>query len=409
MSKYTCPYCFTEHKFSEVEFRCVNNFCSEKVQDEQYANYLGMKKESMKMTNATFKSTVKLPFLIRNKYMPVWEVCRHCGTKSSVRVCPSCHNELPEGVQDNEDMIIAIVGSRDTGKTHFISVLIDELQRRICPGIFKGTFNPMNDEVFKHYRDNFYNKVFLDKKLQDLTRSANVRGEVVVRKPLIYEMIIPLDEKRKRVRKFTFVFYDTAGEDLKNEAVMKTVNRYICKASGLIFLLDPMQITELRVNMNDEEIKSSSSIRQTEIEPQEMVLNRIANLIRSDRGMSKTQKISIPTAIAFSKFDVLKRFFPKNSIVLEPSSYLRQGKLDKTEWYTVSSEIDAMLNEWGAGGFTTNVGINFDKFTYCTVSALGQQPIVSGQGKMIESKPRPHRVEDPFLWILKENRIIKEN
>lgn len=409
MAKYICPYCFKEHTFSEVEFRCVNNFCSEKSQDEQYAQYLGMKKESMKMTNATFKSTAKLPFVFKNKFMPVWEECPHCGTKSSIRVCPSCHNELPEGIQDNEDMIIAIVGSRDTGKTHFISVLIDELQKRICPNVFNGTFNPMNDDVFNHYKENFYNKVFLEKTLQNLTRSANVRGEVAVRKPLIYEMMIPLDLKGKKVKKFTFVFYDTAGEDLKNEAIMKTVNRYICKASGLIFLLDPMQIMELRLNMTDEEIASSSSINQAEIEPQEMVLNRIAKLIREDRGYSKAQKINIPTAIAFSKFDVLKRFFPSNSLVLEPSSYLREGHLDKNEWFLVSTEIDAMLKEYGAGGFATNVAMNFKNYTYCTVSALGQQPVISQKGgKTIATLPRPHRVEDPFLWILKENGVIRE-
>ena len=409
MAKYTCPYCFQEHTFSEVEFRCVNNFCSEKVQDEQQANYFGMKKESMKMTNATFKSTAKPPFLLKNKFMPVWEECPYCGTKSSVRVCPSCHNELPEGIQDNEDMIIAIVGSRDTGKTHFISVLIDELQKRICPNVFNGTFNPMNDDVFSHYKENFYDKVFLERKLQDLTRSANVRGEAAVRKPLIYEMMIPLDARGRRVKKFTFVFYDTAGEDLKNEAIMKTVNRYICKASGLIFLLDPMQIMELRLNMTDEELKTSSSINQSEIEPQEMVLNRIAKLIREDKGYSKKQKIDIPTAIAFSKFDVLKRFFPPSSLVLEPSSYLREGRLDKNEWFSVSTEINAMLNEYGAGGFARNVSMNFKNYTYCTVSALGQQPVVSqGEGKRITSLPRPHRVEDPFLWILKENGVIKE-
>lgn len=409
MAKYTCPYCFQEHSFSNVEFRCVNSFCPEQVQDEQYANYLGMSKEAMKMSNVTFRPTVKLPFFIKNSYMPVWEVCPYCGTKSAVRVCPSCHNELPEGVQDNEDMIIAIVGSRDTGKTHFISVLINELQKRICPMIFNGTFNPVNDDIFRHYQENFYNKVFLDKTLQDLTRTAHARGEISVRKPLIYEMVIPLNAKGKKKRKYTFVFYDTAGEDLKDTTVMKMVNRYICKASGLIFLLDPMQIMELRLNMTGGEIRTSSSISQLEIEPQEMVLNRIANLIREDKGYSRTQKISIPTAIAFSKFDVLKRFFPPDSLVLEPSSYLREGRLDKEEWFSVSTEIYAMLQEYGAYNFINNVEFNFERFTYCTVSALGQQPVISQKGsKKIATLPRPHRVEDPFLWILKENGVVRE-
>ncbi|MCI9531508.1 MAG: hypothetical protein HFH38_07130 [Lachnospiraceae bacterium] len=408
--KYTCPYCFQEHGFSDVEFRCVNGFCSEKVQDEQYANFLGLTKEAMKLTNATFRSSANLPKLFRGSYMPMWEICPHCQTKSSVRVCPSCHNVLPEGIQDNEDEIIAIVGSRDTGKTHFISVLINELQQRICPGVLGGMFNPMNDDVYKHYRDNFYNKVYIQKQLQNLTASGNVRGESVVRKPLIYEMIIPLDEKGKRKKKYTFVFYDTAGENLNHEEVMKTVNRYICKASGLIFLLDPLQIMQLRINMEEEEVKSSSSILEHEIEPQEMVLQRIANVIREERGWKKTREIDVPTAIAFSKFDVLKRFFPKGSIVLEPSSYLREGHLDKNEWFTVNSEIRAMLQEWGAGGFLKNVEMTFKNYTYCTVSALGQQPVISqtGGAKELRTIPRPHRVEDPFLWILKENNIIKE-
>jgi hypothetical protein len=408
--KYTCPYCFKEHEFSDVEFRCVNGFCSEKVQDEQYAAYLGMKKESMKLTNAAFRSTASLPKLFQRRYMPMWENCPYCGTKSSVRICPSCHNELPEGIQDNEDMIIAIVGSRDTGKTHFISVLINELQQRICPKVLNGIFNPMNDAVYRHYRDDFYDKVYVQKQLQNLTSMGNMRGENSVRKPLIYEMMVPLDEKGKKVRKYTFVFYDTAGENLKDEAIMKTVNRYICKAAGIIFLLDPLQVMELRNNMEEDEIKSSSSINAEEIEPQEMVLQRIANLIREERGWKKTKQIDVPTAIAFSKFDVLKRFFPKGSIVLEPSSYLREGLLDKNEWFTVSNEIEAMLNEWGAGGFVKNVSMTFSKYTYCTVSALGQQPVLSQRGgaKELKNTPRPHRVEDPFLWLLKENHIIKE-
>ena len=408
--KYTCPYCFQEHEFSDVEFRCVNGFCSEKVQDEQYAQFLGLKKESMMATNATFRSAANLPKLFRGNFMPMWENCPYCKTKSSVRVCPSCHNVLPEGIQDNEDEIIAIVGSRDTGKTHFVSVLINELQQRICPSVFGGIFNPVNDDVYKHYRDNFYNKVYIQKQLQNLTTTGNIRGESAVRKPLIYEMIIPLDEKGKRKKKYTFVFYDTAGEDMKNEAVMKTVNRYICKASGIIFLLDPMQIMALRNNMEEEEIASSSSILETEIEPQEMVLQRIGDLIREERGWKRTREIDVPTAIAFSKFDVLKRFFPKGSIVLEPSSYLRQGQLDKNEWFTVSSEIEAMLQEWGAGGFVKNVQMQYKNYTFCTVSALGQQPVISKTGgpKELRTIPKPHRVEDPFLWLLKENNIIKE-
>lgn len=411
MGKYICPYCFKEHLFSEIEFRCVNinpSACPEE-KDEQYRRYLGMDEGTVIMKKRTFppRKTPKGP--MRNKYMAVYESCPNCGMKSTVRVCPSCHNELPEGIENNKNMIIAIVGSRDAGKTHFISVLVDELQNRICPRLFRGTFNPMNDDMQKHYEDNFYNKVFLDKALHDLTSSGNVAGESSVRKPLIYEMVVPVDKKGKRHQKITFVFYDAAGEDLKNETVMRTVNKYICMASGIIFLLDPMQIRALRFHMEEDELKSSSSIREDEIEPQEMVLRRIVSLIRSDKGMAGDEKISIPTAVAFSKFDVLKRLFPGDATVLEPSAYLQEGTLDENERFTVSKEIEAMLRMYGADGFIRNVDINFSRYTYCTLSALGQQPVLTSEAKTLKGLPMPHRIEDPFLWILKENGFIEEN
>lgn len=410
MAKYICPYCMEEHLFSEVEFRCINinpSDCPE-ADDSRYKKYLGMSDETVVMRKITFPSKAKIPFFLKNKYMPDWEMCPYCGRKSTVRICPSCHNELPKGISDNENIIIAILGSRDAGKTHFISVLIDQLQNRICPTAFNGTFNPLNDDIQKHYESDFYNKVFRNRELNDLTLSGNVSGESAVRKPLIYEMTVPLGKNGEKNRNFTFVFYDAAGEDLKNEMVMKTVNKYICKASGIIFLLDPMQLQALRFNMNEEELKSSSSIRDDEIEPQTRVLQRISTLIREDNGILRSDKVAIPTAIAFSKFDVLERFFPKDNTVIEPSGYLQEdGKFNGNECSIVNSEIKAMLEHWGAKEFTINVDRNFSKYTYCTLSALGQKPVCASDVKMIEGEPMPHRIEDPFLWILKENGILE--
>lgn len=407
MKKYVCPYCFKEHLFSEIEFRCVNinpDDCPEE-KDEPYRKYLGMAEGTVLMGKKTFPPTEILPGPLKNQFMQSYENCPHCGMKSTVRLCPSCHNELPREVDDNENMVIAIVGGRDAGKTHFIAVLINELQNRICPGLFNGAFNPMNDDMQKHYAENFYNKVFLEKTLHGLTPSGNAAGENRVRKPLIYEMLIPRDKRRKKSRKFTFVFYDTAGEDLKNEAVMKTVNQYICKASGIIFLLDPMQMEKLRYSVGREGL-SSTSIHEDEIEPQGMVIRRISSLIRGDRGMAGTEKISIPTAIAFSKFDVLKNLFSEKAAIRKASGYIRDGKLDENERLTVSKEIEEMLVQCEEDGFLGNVNMNFSRYTYCALSALGQQPVLTSDGKTLKERPRPHRIEDPFLWILKENGVI---
>lgn len=409
MPKYVCPYCFTEHDFDDVEFKCVNKLCPKKEQDEKNALYLGLRKEDMPLDNIAFRPQKKLPWHLKMmRIMYEYEECPECKTRTSFRICPSCHNELPKGIESNEDMIIAVVGSRDTGKSHFISVLIHELQSRIIPTVLDGTFSPMNDEVYQHYMNDFYNRVYVRNELLDLTYTVFQKGETSAKKPLIYEMVIPVGNGGKKLRKFTFVFYDTAGEDLKNSAIMRTVNRYICKAAGIIFLLDPLQMRELRANMTDEEVQSSSSLSENEIEPQEHVLKRVAKLIREDKRLNDTQKIDIPVSIAFSKFDVIQRMFPKGSTVLKPSSYLREGVLDKGEWFTVHNEIDAMLKEWGEVNFAKTVEQNFGKYSYCTLSALGQHPMISGAGSKKISRPQPHRVEDPFLWMLKENGILSQ-
>lgn len=405
MAKYTCPYCMREHKFEEVEFQCVNKFCKEKVQDEKVAQYLGVPVSAMPMTNAAFPYKVKGPRFLTRGLMPASETCPSCKVKTSKRVCPSCHNELPAGVQENEDMIIAVVGGRDTGKSHFISVLIHELQTRICPLVMDGTFNAINDDVYQRYMENFYNRVYIQGEVLDLTPPVLSYAESSAKKPLIYEMVIPVTPIKNR--RYTFVFYDTAGEDVKNAEIMQTVNRYIGKASGIIFLLDPVQMLELRRQMDDDEIRSSSSISEREIEAQENVLRRVASLIRAEKGIHRDGKINIPVSITFSKYDVLKRFFPKGSMVLQPSGYLKDGTLNKQEWFTVNQEIEAMLKECGEASFVQNVRNNFSRYSFFTVSALGQQPQITKGGKKIR-EPKPHRVEDPFLWLLKENNVISQ-
>lgn len=50
------------------------------------------------------------------------------------------------------------------------------------------------------------------------------------------------------------------------------------------------------------------------------------------------------------------------------------------------------------------LSMNYSNYSYFGVSSLGMKNSPDKNG--VFSTPRPHRVEDPVLWILKENKII---
>ena len=71
----------------------------------------------------------------------------------------------------------------------------------------------------------------------------------------------------------------------------------------------------------------------------------------------------------------------------------------------MNSEIQALLHEWNATAFMSQLETNYSNYSYFAVSALGLNNNPSLDGKI--ERPRPHRIEDPVLWILKENGVIK--
>ena len=56
------------------------------------------------------------------------------------------------------------------------------------------------------------------------------------------------------------MFFDTAGEDLNDEDTMSTVNKYICKSAGIVFLLDPMQIPAVVSQLDESTVRRAAAI-----------------------------------------------------------------------------------------------------------------------------------------------------
>jgi len=388
--KFVCPYCFEEHLVQSVQFRCANLNCAD-VDDIELTKYEGGNISTPLQRKKVFPAPMS-----KNYDIPKFAHCPDCKRETSKVICPSCHNSLPESSLTGEDMIISVVGSRDVGKSHYIGVIINELIERVA-GKFDGVLTGFDDTMAR-YEESFGRGLYVELTKLNLTQSSTVRTN----RPLIFSLTI---QKNNKIRKFTLVFFDTAGEDLNAFDTMNTVNRYICKSAGVIFLLDPMQIWAVRNQLSDELVSRASSVTVQQATRPDDIMTRVSELIRNDKKMVSTATINIPVAAVFSKFDAIVPLIPPGSTILDPSPHCDAGAFVMSDWHNVNSEIQSLLKTWGATAFVQQLDLNYTNFSYFAASSLGLDNSPQRDGRI--DRPRPHRIEDALLWILKENGVIE--
>lgn len=372
--KFLCPYCYEVNKLADVKYYC------KKCEDVKVIPAKGMRK------------------LVSS--VPISKLCPDCGTSASA-VCPNprCidpmtgkRRKLPEGTLTGENTIISIVGTRGAGKSHYVGVLIYELYRRIAAD-FGASFIGFDKSQA------LWQLKFGDRLYGSAAQALDATTAGVQEEPLIYEMVFP---SRFGNIMYTFVFFDTAGENFGDSEQMTILNKYIYKSAGIICLLDPFQIPDIegKVDSNVARGSTSGAAKTSDIE----VVSNISSLIRNYRGMSRTKKIDIPIAITFTKLDAIRSLIPYGSTLLDTSPHI--GTVDLNDIHNVDAEVRALLTEWNERAFITQVESEYKTSSFFTVSALGFDNYPDAANAKKIKKPQPHRVEDPFLWILKEKGLL---
>lgn len=434
MSRFECPYCFAVINSKTVRLSCGNHDCL-KPDKRRTAFFYGVSAERIldddkSATDGGFYSVQKYPtvfkpgkgnlftrLLNRQKSTPFHcpdclgdsvrvcpecysqsfsANCPECGTPSFTHVCPECHSPLPYGVGEQSNQVIAVVGAKETGKSHYIAVLIQRITELYAT--FGWTLSAMDDDTIRGYKERFHRALYEEypPRTLGITQPATAY-DAAVKKPLFYTLGLT---RRNRYKTITLILFDTAGEDLYNETQMRTLSRYIYHASGIILLLDPLQLPKMR----DEIVRREA---ETENLPSNAnpyagdIINRIANLIRVGRSLANDRKIPIPLAVAFSKLDMLRSVLGESSPVFQKTRH--QGRFDKREF----AEIDGLIRGWidreDIKKALIQQTLSFSEVGFFGVSALGGNPDARGY---LRYRPRPIRVEDPFLWLLWKNHLI---
>ena len=362
--KVTCNFCFHQFRLNESHIRTEIPGIS-KEPDEYIKQFL-------KVSNAPDLCPVKEPkqFLFHSFLLKKLDRYHH-------RICPNCHMPIPLSTASGEisTKTIAIIGGRYTGKSNYFAVLINELKNRVGNEVGfvvleQDTFNTRDFKTVssnKLFEERYNNQL---QNNQAVAQTQPVRLDPQVRIPLIYRIKF----KQKSILEskiIDLVFFDACGEDIENKETISTYYDYIFGASGIIFLIDPMNYQEVRDSLPPH--------LQTNIFPyalsknSEDIVEEVVSLFDSHikKGVME-KKIKIPVAFVLSKSDLLRNIVGYGSAIFdEPNHY--KG-FDEEDIDIISEEVRDLISQWQSPRLIDLADSFYEVKKFFAVSALGALP-----------------------------------
>lgn len=390
MSKVVCPYCFEKFSNSEVEFQCLNPIC--KKEDKKLMKFWGSDYAKIigKVTGKPLKPSgglFGLRFGVPNSAM-----CPDCGRESFLMICPKCHNLIPKDMVKKGGYIISIIGAKSSGKTNYITTLINELKTKgrflgisIIPEICteKSEYNTEN-----HYTNDFFNTLYKKGKCPDPTDVIDEKNRV----PLIYV----LNNKETGISIY-LVFYDTAGENFNNPHNIGPNVKFLNESDAVIFLFDTFAIPYVHDKLG---IKTPIEL------PYDGIIANVLSYFKNFTSSEvKKMHFNKPMAMVFSKIDAVlthEELFADTSFsdlsMEKNSSFISGSGVSLSEFQSISDSLKAVLSEWNETNFVDKISSTYKNAKFFGISSLGGQPDSSNNIK----KVKPYRVLDPLVWILSE-------
>jgi hypothetical protein len=328
----------------------------------------------------------------RRQILPV-PVNHATGQRLTRKLCPKGH-ELPHTAGLQESLIVGLVGGPASGKTHYVATLVSRMMGILHPH-FSAAINSANDYTTDRYANEFYARLFK----QHVPFAPNPPD--VTPPPLVYDLTFSgQGQEGGGGRGVDLVLYDTAGEHFtKDPQRMRATLQYLSAASGIVFLIDPLQIDAVRAEIPTELLPD----KNPEAEPQNIV-SRILKLMEDEKLIAEKTKISVPVAVAFSKCDILRDrgLIESNRFWNMPQAH-HKGGFDLELHEDIGGMLGEYMMQWHPG-FCGLLSTRFARHAFFGVSATGCS-VDPSTGKY--PRVSSWRVEDPILWLLAEMGVLR--
>jgi len=363
---FICPHCFSKHTLFQCGFKT------------SYQNRTGVPSVCL-LSVKTDKNNFILDECI--------DTCYRCDTCTKHIYCPTYPDkEIPPEYLKLQSFPIALLGAKASGKSNYIGVLVQEIKHKMeLPFNCSLTLDNRTASL-EAYEQYYYRPLYLG----GHTVSATEAGIEIP--PLIFPL------KFWKTHKDTaLTFYDTAGENLDHVDSMQQFTGYISYAQGIILLLDPLQIPDVRDQLT---AKGFTGLPELNTEAAK-ILDAVIQVIR--RVSNNRDVIKIPIALVLTKIDVLEQYdiLPADSCLRTESAHLQYGRFVQPDFKRTHHEIEALISNWLQGALMSYIR-QFGRYAFFGVSALGANP----NGATLVTGVNPRRVLDPLLWLLAEDKYI---
>ncbi len=314
--------------------------------------------------------------------------CPKCRHPIYFYCCPICRMTMPRMRKDELKNTIAPAGIGSSGKTVYMTVLIETLTHK---GIIKPNLRIITsfcETADFHRWEELYRTIYKNNLVPTPTSQEQV--------PLPYLVKTGTTQRPSNERKMAFtLWYDFSGESFEKAATTNSILQYFASVGGIFFFVDPTNSAEVVYSLH---LNTAAMPDHTK----DMgAITQINSLITKIDGTGAAQKKLI--AVIVNKVDIFKGkdfgFFGDDSQIWQPSPHRSNGAFCLDDYHSVSQEVKEYLIQCHSNIYTSLAEMeNADQSNigYFAVSALGQDP-KSGH---LESPVNPIRVEDPFYWML---------
>jgi hypothetical protein len=299
------------------------------------------------------------------------------------RLCPYCHNDIPQSAGFAPSTIISFVGASQAGKSVYLTSLVHTL-KTLTPRNFHIFCTPINNEMGRKFKLAYEEPLIENGCLLDPTQREKQQ------EPFIFTFSFA----DGTMPEINIAFFDIAGEGMIDNTYMDIYASHIRNSSGVLFLVDPMQFRAIGKkivikNGLDYDVNSTD-------EPVEVLSGLVEDYIyKQASGVSQ-----IPTAVVLTKTDLLRPLQAEGEYIRQDSlffsNYTHKGYFDRGAFEQIDDEVDEFLSLVDPN-FRNALKRRFAHLGFFAVSSLGAHPDTIRQRV---ASFTPIRVDEPFLWIL---------
>ena len=260
LRRVQCPYCFERFAAFEMHVKCDSPACesdfTSQVEDPILTRtYFGPNADSA-MRGPWWIDPREDPRRGFRRHLD-WLMlpgaldCPNCERPTDCRLCPRCHQRLPEAAITGHPGHVCIFGPQSVGKTTFMTVALHEFDHRVGPesGVL---LEPIDDEVRRRYRQE-YHDVTYGSGLEgvgvgqggDVTRQAHMpTPPLEVNRRVLMPLVYRVKRRGRSGVEPLLSFSDLAGEDWEmNFSILRREAGHLIRfAKGLLLLIDPLRL-----------------------------------------------------------------------------------------------------------------------------------------------------------------------